>query len=124
MRFVILMSYIVGVPLLFKKIKMSEVLKHFENSDVPDKVLCTICKKLLSSVRIHNLKAHLKTTHKMEIQNKEKPKIKPKIMKTKIEINKNEIIRSYIGLVTENGLPFDILNCDNMRNILKPIRKR
>lgn len=61
--------------------------------------------------------------HKIEIKTSEKNKSKSKILKAKVEINKHQIIRSFIGLVTENGLPFDILNSDNMKNILKPMKK-
>jgi len=36
-------------------------------------------------------------------------------------MNKKQLIRSYIGLVTEDSIPFNVLNSNNMRNILKPI---
>lgn len=101
--------------------KMNEILQHFDDSEIPDKVICKKCKKLLNNTRIYNLKSHLTLIHKINLKNVEKSRVKSKITKTKIEVNKAEVIRSYIGLVTENGLPFEVLNSSNMRNLLKPI---
>lgn len=77
----------------------------------------------MSASRIFNLKVHLKNCHQIEIPDNKNVqyKIEKKSIKTKIEINKFEIIRSYIGLITENSIAFDILNSVNMRNVLKPI---
>lgn len=44
-----------------------------------------------------------------------------KTTKVKKNINKKEIMRSYIGLVTKNGPSFNLLDSQNMKNILKPI---
>lgn len=100
---------------------MKDILEYFEESEIPNKVMCKICKKLLNNLRIYNLKTHLVIMHKIEFNNVDKPKTKSKVIKTKVKINKLEVIRSYVGLVTENGLPFEILNSENMRKLLKPI---
>ncbi|KAI8120067.1 hypothetical protein CVS40_8585 [Lucilia cuprina] len=98
------------------------VLSYFSETDISGKVQCNICKKQLNSLRKYNLKMHLKSSHNIEpLENKITSRIQKKLIKTKIEINRFEIIRSFIGLVTENGIAFDILNSDNIRNLLKPI---
>lgn len=104
---------------------MEDILKHFEKTDSINKVECKMCHKILISTRSFNLKTHLKTVHKLEIisnkNNLSRIGKHTHIVKARIEINKREVIRSYIGLVTENGVPFDLLNSENMRNLLKPI---
>ncbi|XP_067622182.1 uncharacterized protein [Eurosta solidaginis] len=41
--------------------------------------------------------------------------------KIKIEVNKKHIFRSYVGLVTENSVPFNLLNAPNLRAFVDPI---
>jgi len=48
-----------------------------------------------------------------------KKTVKPQVIKVKI--NKKNLIRSYIGLVTEDSIPFHVLNSTNKRNIIDPI---
>ena len=47
--------------------------------------------------------------------------IKTRKQVIRIEMSKKQLLRSYIGLVTENNIPFNILNCANMQNIINPI---
>lgn len=105
------------------------VLNFFENNADAGFVICKTCKSKLKSNRVSNLKTHLFKQHNININNKENSEsfsvsssskmIRKK--KIKIEINKKELLRSYIGLITEDSIPFNVLNSPNMRKILDPI---
>lgn len=58
---------------------MKEVLEHFGNSEIPDKLICRVCEKILNSKRVYNLKSHLTNIHKIEIN--KKTRLKSKVTK-------------------------------------------
>lgn len=108
----------------------SEVWKHFQNKADEGLAMCTICKASLKNNRLSNLKSHLLKQHKinfkLSLENCETSSTSSSIKtirkkKIKIEVNKKELLRSYIGLVTEDSIPFNVLNSQNMRNIVDPI---
>lgn len=89
---------------------------------------CKICSHELKSDRVYNLKIHISRVHKIsdDVLNSETGKLKnvkkeERKQCIKIEISKKQLFRSYIGLVTEDSLPFNILNSENFKNIIDPI---
>lgn len=89
-----------------------------------DVVVCKKCKKEFKTERNFNLKSHLEKVHKITLIEKEninKSTQKYKTKSVKCDISKQLLIRSYIGLVTEEAIPFNVLNSESMRNIIDPI---
>lgn len=112
----------------------NDIWMYFENNTDMGVAVCKTCKNKLRNNRVSNLKAHLIKLHKInfnEVSNEQlepessislKSVVKPiRKKKIKIEVNKKQLIRSYIGLVTEDCIPFNILNSPNIRNFIDPI---
>ncbi|KAI8126496.1 putative AC transposase [Lucilia cuprina] len=104
--------------------------KHFEKRD--EIAICKHCNKQFTTERKFNLKKHVEKVHKIVIRNEinkenaQKTQIsisKYKTKNIKCEINKKLLIKSYIGLVTEDAASFNFLNSPNVRNIIDPICK-
>lgn len=86
---------------------------------------CNLCEKDFKTVKKFNLKLHLEKIHKLVFDKKDEKKqlLIYKKKSFKCELSKNLMIKSYIGLVTEDALPFNVLNSENMRNWIEPICK-
>ncbi|XP_049302982.1 uncharacterized protein LOC115065771 [Bactrocera dorsalis] len=102
--------------------KTFNVLTYYEEND-NDRVKCKTCSRVLKQDRVFNLKKHL-LLHDIRPVQKENNSDSKKNMKhqqIKVQISKKKLVRSYIGLVTDDGVPFNVLNSDNMRNIIDPL---
>ncbi|XP_073829553.1 uncharacterized protein [Musca autumnalis] len=91
--------------------------------------ICKLCKKFFKSSKKFNLKTHLERKHHIQFGEKRHhdgvqipPKEKfYKTEKIKFDISKKQLIRAYIGLVTDEGVSFNVLNSQHMRTIIEPI---
>ncbi|XP_037950632.1 uncharacterized protein LOC119681494 [Teleopsis dalmanni] len=106
------------------------ILQHFDISNDNISVVCKICKHLLQKDRTYNLKTHLRKIHQLSMKEIENCSSYDSVIvetkstrrkKIKIEMSRKKFFRSYIGLVIEDGIPFNVLNSENMRNIINPI---
>jgi len=111
-----------------RKSALNKVWEYFEIQDKSGKAICNICKLSMKSDRTFNLKTHLQKLHKINFKkDDESPTSTPTSSITarkqniRVNINKKTLLRSYIGLVTEDCLPFNVLNFENLRNIVDPI---
>ena len=105
------------------------VEKYYEIVD--DQAICKLCMQRLKSNRNFNLKTHVIKVHKINENNFRNEidmnttsnimKAKIRYHTVKIQISKKQLFRSYIGLVTEDSIPFNVLNSENFKNILNPI---
>lgn len=76
-------------------------------------------------IKIHDIKFERDCPEQFEIASfSSSSTLKSKLLrkrKIKVEVNKKELLRSYIGLVTEDCIPFNVLNSPNLKNFIDPI---
>ncbi|XP_049308916.1 uncharacterized protein LOC125777702 [Bactrocera dorsalis] len=111
--------------------KQSEIWQFFDNNPDDGFATCKTCKNKLKNNRLSNLKTHLIKIHSINVslnntelsETSSITSLSKVIVKKKvtIKINKKQLLRSYIGLVTEDSIPFNVLNSVNMKHILNPI---
>ncbi|XP_053951090.1 uncharacterized protein LOC128858666 [Anastrepha ludens] len=98
---------------------------YFENQEEIGKAVCNICKLVLKNNRIYNLKKHLIKKHKINLCIPSKSDLTPPIcskkQNIKVQVNIKNLFKSYIGLVAEDSVPFDVLDSSNFKNIIDPI---
>uniref|UniRef100_A0A0A1WM76 Zinc finger BED domain-containing protein 4 n=1 Tax=Zeugodacus cucurbitae TaxID=28588 RepID=A0A0A1WM76_ZEUCU len=109
--------------------KTFNALIYYEEND-NNRMKCKTCSRVLKKDRVFNLKKHLllhgirpvqKENNSDSKKNMKHSKKNMKHQQIKVQISKKNLVRSYIGLVTEDGFPFDVLDSNNMRNIIDPI---
>lgn len=115
--------------------KNKNVWNFYENNSNTGIATCKMCRSKLKNNRVSNLKTHLLKQHKIPVNkiiNSGNCEIKissvvsncSKVIQKKhirVEISKRQLLRSYIGLFTEDLIPFDVLNTDHMRSIFIPL---
>ncbi|XP_067617601.1 uncharacterized protein [Eurosta solidaginis] len=112
------------------RLNKKQIFTYFNLIDDGAIAVCKMCNHNLKSDRLFNLKTHLSKLHKIKYSgdNNEscgsgsgvvKKEFRKKIIK--IPICHKQLLRSYIGLIIEDNMPFHVLDSENMKNIIDPI---
>ncbi|XP_017140741.1 uncharacterized protein LOC108154836 isoform X1 [Drosophila miranda] len=125
----------VNVNNLLLRNNKNDVWNYYENIIDSGIARCKTCNGTLKNNRVSNLKTHLLKMHNLNLSVKKiqpiesasseadsvhSVKIIPKEI-LKINVNRKQLLRSFIGLVTEDCIPLKVLDSPNMRNIIGPI---